>query len=305
MLEYGAQRALGAVLTILGVVLITFLIVRVTGDPAIFVLGEQATPDTIAQFRAQHGLDKPIVVQLVSYLRDLIRGDFGTSLRYQQSILTMFLPRLAASLELGVAAYLVAVVLGFGGGVYASISPSPIFNRATQVLVLIGQAIPGFYLGLILILLVSVGLGWFPTGGRGGLSHLVLPTFTLSTYLTALIFRFSRSTMTDVLGQDYVRTAQAKGLRHRQVMWHHALRNAMIPLLTVLALQSSVIFSGAVVTETIFSWPGVGRFAVDAMLTRDYPVVQAIVVISTVFVIVLNFAVDLAYLYLDPRIRYL
>jgi len=304
VISYIAQRGAWAVLTVFCVVLITFLIVRVTGDPSRFVLGATASPDAITAFRAEHGLDRPVLAQFATYLVQVAHGDFGSSLRYHESVLGLFFERLPATLELGGCAYLVAVLLGVAGGVYAAVSAGRALDRITQVLVLVGQAIPGFYLGLVLILLVSVGLGWFPTGGRGGLAHLVLPTFTLAAYLMALIFRFARSTMLDVLHQDYIRTARAKGIRGSTIIWRHALRNAMIPLLTVLALQSSVLFSGAVVTETVFSWPGVGRLVVDALLARDYPLVQATVVILTAFVVLLNLAVDLAYGYLDPRVRY-
>ncbi|HYM91142.1 MAG TPA: ABC transporter permease [bacterium] len=301
---YLVGRGFWAVMTIFGIVLVTFLIVRVTGDPSRFVLGVEATPDVVAEFRAEHGLDRPVWEQFWRYLAASAHGNFGSSLRYKEPVLQLFLERLPATLELGASAYGVAVVVGVVGGVYAAVSAGSPADRTAQVLVLIGQAIPGFYLGLLLILLVSVGLGWFPTGGRGGFSHLVLPTFTLSAYLTALIFRFARSSMLDVLHQDYIRTARAKGIRMVTVIWKHAVRNAMIPLLTVLALQSSVLFSGAVVTETVFSWPGVGRLVVDALLTRDYPLVQATVAVVTTFVVILNLLVDLAYAYLDPRIRY-
>jgi ABC-type dipeptide/oligopeptide/nickel transport system permease component len=177
-------------------------------------------------------------------------------------------------------------------------------DKVVRVIVLFGQAIPGFYLGLILIIVVSVRLGWLPTGGRGGITHLILPTITLASYLVAVIVRFTRSTMLDVLHNDYVRTARAKGISNQMVIWRHALPNALIPLLTVLALQSAVVFSGAVVTETVFSWPGIGRFAVSAIQTRDYPVVQGTVLILTTFVVLLNIVVDLAYAFLDPRIKY-
>lgn len=304
MLAYTARRLMLAIPTVIGIALITFLLVRITGDPARFVLGENAPPSAIAAFRADHGLDQPLHVQFLSYLGGMLRGDLGTSLRYQQPVVSLFAERLPATLELGIAAYVLAVVVGVSVGVFAAVRAGSRWDRLVRGAVLFGQAVPGFYLGLLLIIVVSVGLGWFPTGGRGGPANLVLPALTLGSYLVAFTVRFTRSVTLDVLNQDYIRTARAKGLREANVIWRHALRNALIPLLTVLSLQSSVVFSGAVVTETVFSWPGVGRFAMQAILTRDYPVVQGTVVILSIFVVLLNLLVDLAYAYLDPRIRY-
>jgi peptide/nickel transport system permease protein len=304
MLVYTIRRLLTAIPTLIGISLITFLLVRVSGDPARFVLGDTATEEAIAQFRAQHGLDQPLPVQYLSYMAGVVRGDLGTSLRYQEPVWDLFSERILATLELGLAAYAVAIVFGVTIGVYAAVRAGSVGDQIARFFVLFGQAIPGFYLGLVLIILVSVGLGWLPTGGRGGLSHLILPTISLGSFLTALIVRFSRSMMLDVLNQEYIRTARAKGLRDTTVIFRHALRNALIPLITVLALQSSVVFSGAVVTETVFSWPGIGRFAVQAISTRDYPVVQGTVLILTTIVVLLNLVVDLAYAFLDPRISY-
>lgn len=304
MLAYTIRRVLLAIPTLLGISLITFLLVRVSGDPARFVLGDTATDEAVRAFNAEHGLDRPLPEQFIRYNLNVLRGDFGDSLRYREPVLDLFVERIPATLQLGVVAYLFAVLVGVSGGVYAAVRAGSKADKLVRVLVLFGQAVPGFYLGLVLIIFVSVRLGWFPTGGRGGPSHFVLPVITLSSYLIAVILRFTRSMMLDVLHNDYVRTARAKGLKSRIVVWRHALPNALIPLLTVLALQSSVVFSGAVVTETIFSWPGIGRFAVSAIQTRDYPVVQGTVLILTAFVVILNLLVDLAYAFLDPRIKY-
>lgn len=304
MALYAMRRLLLAIPTLLGISLITFLLVRVSGDPARFVLGETATPEAIAQFRQENGLDLPLYEQFVRYNLNVLRGDFGESLRYKQPVVELFAERIPATLELGIAAYLVAVIVGVSTGVFTAVRAGSLSDKLARIMVLFGQAVPGFYLGLVLIIVVSVKLGWLPTGGREGLKHLILPTITLSSYLVAVIVRFTRSVMLDVLHQDYMRTARAKGLREQTAIWRHALPNAMIPLLTILALQSSVVFSGAVVTETVFSWPGIGRFAVAAIQTRDYPVVQGTVLILTSFVVLLNIVVDLAYAWLDPRIRY-
>ncbi|MBX5443677.1 ABC transporter permease [Sphaerobacter sp.] len=304
MLAYAIRRILIAIPTLIGITLITFLLVRVTGDPARFVLGDTAPPSAIEAFRAEHGLDKPLPVQFVNYLAGVARGDLGTSLRYQQPVLTLFAERLPATIQLGLSAYILALLVGVSVGVYSALRAGSPLDKVIRVSVLFGQAVPGFYLGLVLIIVVAVGLGWLPTGGRGGLSHLVLPTITLASYLVAFSVRFTRSVMLDVLHHDYIRTARAKGVAEGAVIRRHALRNALIPLVTVLALQSSVVFSGAVVTETVFSWPGIGRFALQAISTRDFPVIQGTVLILTAFVVLVNLIVDLAYAYLDPRIRY-
>lgn len=300
---YIIRRLMLAVVTLLGVCLITFLLVRVTGDPAGFVLGEMATPEAYDEFRARHGLDQPLPVQFISFVGGILRGDLGTSVRYNQPVLGMFTERLPATLELGLAAYTLAIIVGVGAGVYSAVRSRSLGDKLIRFLVLLGQAVPGFYLGLVLIITLSLGLRWFPTGGRGGLTHLVLPTITLGAYLVAVIVRFTRSVMLDILPRDFIRTARAKGLSERIVLWRHAFRNAMIPLLTIIGIQSRVIFTGAVVTETVFSWPGIGRFAVQAISTRDFPVVQGTVFIITAMVVLLNLVVDLAYGLVDPRVR--
>jgi ABC-type dipeptide/oligopeptide/nickel transport system permease component len=302
--NYIIRRILLAVPTLLGVSLITFLLVRVSGDPARFVLGDQATPEAIASFRARHGLDDPLIVQFVRYNLDALRGDFGDSVRYNEPALDLITERFRATLELGLSAYVVSVLIGTLAGAAAAIWSGSAWDRLIRGAVLLLQSIPGFYLGLLLIIFVSVRLGWFPTGGRGGISHMVLPTITLSTVFTATIVRFARSSMLDVLNQDYVRTARAKGLAENRVISRHVLRNALVPLLTVLALQSAVVFSGAVVTETVFSWPGIGRLVVSSIQTRDYPVVQGTVLLLTTCVVLLNIAVDIAYGVIDPRIKF-
>ena len=304
MLRYAIRRILIAIPTLIGISLITFFLVRVSGDPARFVLGDLATPEAIAQFEQENNLDDPLYLQFVYYLWDVLHGDFGSSLRYNEPVLDLFLERLPATLILGLSAYAVAVIVGVGFGVFTAVKAGTVWDKIVRILVLFGQAVPGFYLGLLLIILVSVRLRLLPTGGRGGIDHLILPTITLSAYLVAVIVRFTRSVMLDVLHNDYVRTARAKGLTDRAVIIRHALPNTLIPLLTVLALQSAVVFSGAVVTETVFSWPGIGRFAVSAIQTRDYPVVQGTVLILTAFVVLLNLLVDLTYAFLDPRIKY-
>jgi ABC-type dipeptide/oligopeptide/nickel transport system permease component len=301
---YVLRRLGQAAATLLGVALVTFLLVRVTGDPAHLILGDLAPPEAVAAFNREHGLDRPLAVQFLAYVAGVARGDLGLSLRYKEPVLELFLARLPATLELGLAAYLFMAVAGIAVGVLSAVRAGTWVDTGGRFLALFGQAIPGFYFGLLLILAFSLAVPLFPTGGRGTWLHLVLPAFTLGTHLLALLVRFTRAAMLDVLHQDYVRTARAKGLSERVVVLRHALANTVVPLATILAVQAGVVFSGAVVTEQVFSWPGVGRFALQAIYTRDFPVVQGTVLILTAVVVLLNVAVDLSYAYLDPRIRY-
>lgn len=300
---YIVRRLILAIPTLIGVSLIAFVLVRVSGDPARFVLGDTANEAALQSFRDEHGLDEPLVMQFLQYNADLLRGDLGTSIRYEVPVSTLIEERIGATLELGLAAYLISIVIGTAGGILAALRSGGNLDRSIRGTAFLAQSVPSFYLGLILILFVSVRLGWLPTGGRGGIRHLILPTLTLSSVFIATIIRFTRSSILDVLGQDYVRTARAKGLSHSTVVMRHVLRNALIPLLTVLALQSAVVFSGAIVTETVFSWPGMGRLVVSSIQTRDYPVVQGTVVVITTFVILLNILVDIAYGQIDPRVK--
>lgn len=303
MAAYVIRRVLLAALTLLAASLLTFLMVRVTGDPARFVLGENVSEAAVREFRAQHGLDKPVFVQYWSYLGGVLRGDLGTSIRYGEPVMKLFAERIPATLELGGAAYVLGVLVGLVVGIYTGARAGQPLDKAARVAVLLGQAVPGFFLGLLLIVFFSVSLRWFPTGGRGGLDHLVLPAITLGAYLSAVTVRFTRSAVLDALHEDYVRTARGKGLGETGVLLKHTVRNALIPIVTLLGVQSRIIFTGAVVTETVFSWPGVGRLAVSAIQTRDFTVIQGTVLLFTLFVVVTNLLVDLSYSLLDPRIR--
>jgi peptide/nickel transport system permease protein len=301
--RYILRRILLAIPTLIGVSLITFMLVRFSGDPARFVLGEQATEEAVASFNARHGLDRPMLVQFMDYNWRALQGDLGDSVRYNEPVTSMLGERIGATLELGASAFVLSIIVGITAGVISALNVGKAPDRITRAFALLLQSIPGFYLGILLIILVSVNWGLLPTGGRGSFQHLILPTVTLSTVFIATIVRFTRSSMLDVLTQDFVRTARAKGLAERAVVIRHVLRNALVPLITVLALQVAVIFSGAVVTETIFSWPGVGRLVVGAIQTRDYPVVQGTVLVLTSCVVLLNIVVDIAYGAIDPRIK--
>lgn len=302
--QYLLQRLLQTIPTLIGISIITFVVLRLTGDPAVMILGEMATAEALAEYRAQHGLDAPLHIQYIRYMANAFQGDFGDSLRYREPVGKLLLERLPATLLLGMSALIFSLVVGIPVGVFSALRRSGMLDLLVRSITLLGQAVPGFYLGILLILLFSVRLGWFPTGGRGGLRHLVLPTIALGANLVALIVRFTRSTMLDVLRNDYIRTARAKGLHSTTVIGRHGMKNAMIPLVTVIGLQTAVVFSGVIVTETVFSWPGLGRFVVQAIYARDFPVVQASVLFVAFIVVMINLIVDILYAALDPRIRY-
>ncbi len=291
------------VVVLFGVSVVAFGLVRLTGDPVTMLLGESATTDAVEEMRAELGLDRPIYVQYGRFIANALRGDFGESLRYRQSALSLFVERLPATLELAGAALLLALAIGLPVGVMAALRPQSIFDTAVRGMALVGQAIPGFYLGLVAIIVFGAQLHLLPTGGRGSLAHLVLPAATLASFQIAVVARFSRGAMLEVLGEDFVRTARAKGLRRSRVVVGHALRNALIPVVTIVALQVGTLLSGAVVTETVFAWPGVGRLAVQAIYTRDFPVVQVTIMVTAGLFVVINLLTDLLYVLLDPRIR--
>lgn len=304
MTRYLLQRAGNTLIVLIGVLAITFFLLRLTGDPVALLLPLDATPEAEAALRTSLGLDRPLPVQFGSYLAAIGKGDFGRSLRYREPALKLFNDRFPATLELVLASITIAVLLGIPLGILAASVRGTRLDSLIMGTALIGQAIPGFYLGLMLILLLSVQLSWLPTGGRGTLAQLVMPTLVLSSYLIALITRMTRSSVLETLGQDYARTARAKGLSERVVLFKHALKPALIPVVTLIGLQIGTLFSGAVVTETVFSWPGIGRLAMEAISSRDFPVVQTVVLISAVVFVLMNVLVDIAYAVLDPRIRY-
>lgn len=304
MSRYLVRRAINTLIVLVGVATVTFFLVRLTGDPVTLLLPLDARPEAIEQFRRNLGLDRPLVVQYWRYITTMLQGDFGMSMRFNMSALELFARRFPATAELVVWSILVALALGIPLGVIAAAKRGTVLDSAVMGLALIGQAIPGFYLGLMLILLLSVQLGWLPTGGRGTWQQLVMPVAVLSSYLVALIARMTRSSCLEVLGQDFTRTARAKGLRERSVLLKHVLKAALIPIITLVGLQVGTLFSGAVVTETVFSWPGIGRLAIEAIYSRDFPVVQVVVILSAVVFVLVNVIVDILYAIVDPRIRY-
>jgi peptide/nickel transport system permease protein len=302
--SYIARRLLLTLPVLVGILFITFFLTHLSGDPTDLLLPQNATDEARAAFRAANGLDQPLWVQFVDFARKAVTGDFGQSLRFQQPAMALVLERLPATAELAAATMLLAILIGIPAGVVAAVYRNTNVDVSIRGIMLLGQAVPSFYLGVVAIIVFAVGLRWFPTGGSGTLAHLVLPATTLAFNLVALIARVTRSSMLDVLNQDYVRTARAKGVREVNVVWLHALRNAFIPVLTVLGLQVGLLMGGVVVTETIFSWPGVGRLAIQAIYARDFPVVQAVVFLFAFIFVIVNLIVDLLYAALDPRIGY-
>ncbi|MGE3268101.1 MAG: ABC transporter permease [Chloroflexota bacterium] len=303
MTAFIVQRLLLAIGVIFGVSIITFFLTFLSGDPADLMLPPGATAEQMARFRRDWGFDDPIIVQYWRFLSRAVQGDMGTSLRHGTPALPLIAERLPATLQLTVTAMVLAIVLAIPLGVISATNRGKPIDLITMTLALLGQAIPNFWLSIMGILLFAVTLGWLPTSGRGSWLHLVMPAGVLATGLMALLTRLARSTMLEVLAEDYVRTARAKGLREWAVLSQHALRNALIPLVTVIGLQFGYILGGAVVIETVFTWPGVGLFTIQAITNRDYPVVQAAVLILSSAVVIINLLVDLLYGFLDPRIR--
>ncbi|MDT7910222.1 nickel ABC transporter permease [Thermus sp.] len=305
MTAYLLRRILIALPTLLGVVVLVFLMVRLApGDPAVLLAGEFATPETLEAIRARYGLDRSLPEQFLIYMEALLQGDLGESARSRRPVLEELKTYFPNTLELASAAILVAVLTGIPLGVLAALRPGSGLDLSVMVLALLGVSMPVFWFGLLAILIFSVGLGWFPVAGKGTLAHLVLPAITLGINATALLARMTRGTLLEVLSQDYIRTARAKGLAERVVIFKHALRNALIPVVTVVGLEFGTLLSGAVITETIFAWPGLGQLLVGSILARDYPVVQGAVLLVAITFVLINLLVDLLYAAIDPRVRY-
>jgi peptide/nickel transport system permease protein/oligopeptide transport system permease protein len=304
-LRYVVRRSLHSLLLLLGVSVVVFLLVHfVPGDPATVLLGEQGTPERVAEVRRALELDRPLPAQYWRFVSRAVQGDFGQSIRAMRPVLPYVMERLPATLELSAGALLLSAGLGIPLGVLAAVRRRSVWDRLSLNLALLAQSAPSFWVGLLLIALFSVNLGVLPVSGRGTVRHLVLPSLTLAIFFLGLVVRLTRSGMLEVLSQDYVRTARAKGLAERLVVFRHALKNAMIPIVTVLGLQVGTLLGGAVVTETVFAWPGMGQLAVQAIYQRDYPVVQAIVLLLGAAFVLINWVVDLTYTFLDPRITH-
>lgn len=305
MISYIIRRLLLALPVLWGVVTLVFLALRlIPGDPAMVMAGEAAPSEVVEEIRRMTGLDRPIHVQYAIYLVQLVRGNLGLSVRTRRPVALEIAARFPATVELALASMVIATLFGVAAGIISAIRQYTLVDYVCMVGALVGISVPVFWLGLMLIWVFSVELGLFPVGGRGTIRHLVLPAVTLGMMSTGLIARMTRSSMLEVLRQEYIRTARAKGLREWHVNTRHALRNGLIPVVTVVGLQVGSLLGGAVITETVFAWPGVGRLMVDSILTRDYPIVQGVVLLVAVLFIFINLGVDILYSVIDPRIRY-
>jgi peptide/nickel transport system permease protein len=298
------RRAVQAIGIVVGVVLVTFLLLHLTGDPVGMLLPADATEAERARIVRLFGFDEPLPIQFGRFAAGALRGDFGTSIRQDEPALGLVLERLPATLELTFAAMGIAVLVAVPAGIVSAARRGTLLDQGAMLIALVGQSVPNFWLGIMLILVFAVGLGWLPPFGRGGLANLVLPAVTLSMYSMARTARLIRSGMIEVLSQDYIRTARAKGLAERPVLMRHALKNALIPAVTVLGLDVAHLLGGAVITETIFAWPGVGRLIVSAIYARDYPIVQAGVFVVAIGYTAITLLVDVAYAWLNPRVRF-
>ena len=304
MWRYLAARLLQTLLSMLVVVSIVFVLTRLSGNPVHLLLDVNATERDQEILTRHLGLDRPLPVQYAIYVAHVVRGDFGHSILTRRPVTEHIWERLPATAELGIVAMIMSVLIGVPLGMYSAVRRGGILDGLARVFAVLGQSMPTFWLGLMLILLFGVALGVLPAGGRGGVLHLILPAFTLGYFTSAAIMRLTRSAMLDVLGADYIKFARLKGLHEQVVLWKHGLRNALLPVVTFAVLLFVQFLGGAVVTETVFAWPGLGRLILESITTRDYPIVQAGVLVLSALYLTGNLCVDLLYGYLNPRIRH-
>ena len=303
MKGYILKRLFHSIFVLVGISLVVFIILHLTGDPAALLMPMDATPEQVAQFRQEMGFNDPIIVQYWRFFKGTLRGDFGQSFRHSQPALELVMERMPATIQLTVAAMVIALLVAIPVGIISAIRRNSLLDHIGMTGALLGQSTPVFWLGIMLILIFSVTIQWFPSSGRGEIQHLVLPAITLGMFTMARTARMMRSSMLEVMGQEYMKTAKAKGLSPGMVILKHALKNAAIPVVTIVGMELGTLLGGAVITEWIFAWPGVGRLTVQAIFNRDYPVVQAAVfLLASIFVLV-NLVVDLLYTYLDPRVK--
>jgi ABC-type dipeptide/oligopeptide/nickel transport system permease component len=282
---------------------VVFVVMRLSGDPVPLLLPPDAPRSEYARVAAELGTDRPLPVQYAAFLERTLAGDFGRSIHFRQPAMRVVVSYLPATLELGLSAFALAVIVAMPVGVLSAVKRNSLLDHGAMSLALVGQSAPTFFIGILFILVVSLQLGLLPTSGRGDWQHLILPALTLGAFAMASIARLTRSAVLEVLGADYVRTARAKGMSELLVVVKHTLKNAALPIITITGLQFGTLLGGAVVTETVFAWPGIGRLAIQSIYNRDYPVVQSVVFLSAVMFIVLNFLVDVLDGLLDPRVR--
>lgn len=304
MKQYLIRRLWQSLVVLFGVITIIFFIVYLIGDPAALLLPPEASVSDWETLRESLGLNRPILVQYGLFLQNLLRGDLGTSFRHGVSALPLTISRIPATLELTVVAITFALLLGIPLGIFSAVRRNSLLDHVSRFLALFGISMPVYWSGIMLILLFSVSWNLLPPSGRGTVKHMILPGFTLGLFATAPLMRLIRSSLLEVLNKEYIRTARSKGLGERVVIYKHALRNAAIPALTFFSMQIGLLLGGAVLTETVFSWPGMGRFVVQAIYNRDFPVIRSAVIVFALIIVFLNLLTDLLYGFLNPRLRY-
>jgi peptide/nickel transport system permease protein len=304
MIQYIIRRLIQAGICLFGISIIVFLLSHLSGDPALLMAPPEAKPEDIEAIRVTLGLNKPLYLQFWLFISKAVQGDFGTSIRWGKPCLELWLMRFPNTLVLAGAAMAFTLLVGIPTGILSAVKVGKWFDNFGKAFALAGQSMPVFWVGLMLMLLFAVTLRWLPTSGIGDWRNLIMPAFTLGWYFTAAITRLSRSAMLDVLDSEYIKMARIKGLPERVVILKHAFRNAMIPILTLAALNIVTLLNGTVITETVFNWPGIGRLIVESIFSRDYPMVQTCVLIASALFIFTNLIVDILYAYIDPRIKY-
>ena len=302
--QFVIRRTLYAIVTLLILSLTIFTVVRLTGDPVTLMAEPGAQEEDLALVRKEWGLDRPWPVQYAAFMKNVLTGELGVSFNYEMPVSTLYFQRLPNSLELALAATLISFLIGIPAGIISAVRVNSVWDHVGKTIALLGLSVPGFWLGLVMILVFSVWLGWLPTSGQGGWRNLVMPAVALGWYFAASLLRLTRSSMLEVLRQDYIRTARSKGASEVVINYYHALKNAMLPVVTVIGIEAAFLLGGLIVTETVFNIPGVARFLVEAVRWRDYPMVQNLVMFIAIVVVTINFIVDMLYAALDPRIKY-
>lgn len=304
MQRYIIRRFVQSLVALLVLSLLIFLMSRMTGDPTLLMLPDDATQEDVERLRTALGLNRPLPVQYWVFLSNAVQGDFGRSIKGRMPVSDMLKERLLNSIKLAVVSFCIAILLAFPLGVIAAVKKGTALDTTANIVAVLGQSLPQFWVGIVLIQIFAVRLHWLPVAGTGSFAHYIMPAFTLGWFLVAGMMRLLRSSMLDVMGSEFVKLARIKGLPSRTVIWKHALRNALIPVLTFSAIYLAILVTGAILVETVFAWPGVGQLIYQGIMFRDFPVIQAVVLLTACVVIMVNLLVDIAYAYIDPRIRF-
>jgi ABC-type dipeptide/oligopeptide/nickel transport system permease component len=304
MQRYIFWRILQSAVTLVALSMIIFVLCRLTGDPALLMLPDDASYEDVAQLRIALGLDRPLPVQYWLFISKAVQGDFGRSIKGQVPVLELIKDRFPQSIKLALVSMVITIALAFPLGVLAAVRKGTPIDTFANLIAVLGQSLPQFWVGIVLIQIFAVHLRWLPVAGTGSFWHYILPGFTLGWFLVAGIMRLLRSSMLDVLDSEFIKLARIKGVSERGVIWKHALKNAFIPVLTFAAIYLAILITGAILVETVFAWPGIGQLIFQGIVYRDFPVIQAVVMLTALIVVTVNFVVDIIYAYVDPRIRY-